>query len=99
MLSSGLNGQITPNKKAKIGIGLGVPNLMQISSVNPLGEIFETNGSIDYSETMVCAVRLPKGYLSRDLYRKSEFCIEDKKTIMLFKPIASQQFQALCSQI
>jgi len=99
LLSSGLNGQKTPNKKAKIIIGLGVPNLMHISSVTPPVEIIETKGSILHSETMLCSVSLPKGYLSRDFSGKSEIGVEGLKTIKLLKPIAMQQYLVLCDQI
>jgi len=99
LLSSRLIGQKTPNKKAKIIIGLGVPNLMHICSVTPPVEIIETKGSIDYSETMVCSISLPKGYLSKNVSGKSEIGVEGMKTIKLIKPIASQQCRALCDQI
>ena len=99
LLSSGLNGQKTPDKKAKIIIGLGVPNLMHISSVTPPGEIIETKSSINHSKTMVCSVGLSKGYLSMDYSGKSEIGVEGMKTIKLIKPIVSQQCLALCDQI
>jgi len=99
LLSSGLNGQKSPNKKAKIIIGLGVPNLMHISSVAPPVEIVETKDSIDHSETMVCSICLPNGYLSTDFSGKSEIGVEGMKTIKLLKPIAMQQRRALCDQI
>jgi len=98
LLSSGLNGQKTPNKKAKIIIGLGVPNLMHISSVTPPGEIIETKGLIN-SGIMVCSVSLPKGYLSRDFSGKSEIGVEGMRTIKLLKQIVPQQCRALCDQI
>lgn len=99
LLSSGLNGQKTPNKKAKIIIGLGVPNLMHISSITPPVEIIETKGSVDHSETIVCSVSLPYAYLFKDFSGKSEIGVEGMKTIKLLKPIAMQQCRALCDQI
>ena len=99
LFSSGLNGQKTPNKKAKIIIGLGVPNLMRINSATPPDEIIETKGSIDHSETMVCSVSLPKACLSQGFSGKSEIVIKGMKTIKLLKPIVSQQCMALCDQI
>jgi len=99
LLSSGLNGQKTPNKKAKISIGLGVPNPMHISSITPQGEIIETKGSIDHSVMMVCSVNLPKENQSKDFSGKSEIGVEGMKTIKLIKPNASQQCRALCDQI
>jgi len=99
LLSSGLNGQKTPNKKAKIIIGLGVPNMMHISSSTSPGENIETRGSIDHSATMVCSVNLPNGFVSKDFPGKSEIGVEGMKIIKLIKPITSQQCRALCDQI
>jgi hypothetical protein len=99
LVSSGLNGQKAPNKKAKIIIGLGVPNLMHISSLTLPGEIIETKGSIDHSETMLSSVSLPDCYLSTDFSGKIEIGVEGMKTIKLLKPISSQQCWELCDQI
>jgi len=98
LLSSGLNGQKTPDKKAKIIIGLGVPNLMHISSVTPPGEITEKKG-LTNSVAMVCSVSLSKGYLSTDFSGKSEIGVEGMRTIKLLKPIVPQQYRVLCDQI
>ena len=85
LLSSGLAAQKKPHKNAKILIGLGVPNLMPLNSLNPPAEIIKTKGLTDYSETLACAFSLPKN--------------EGMKAIKFIKPFGSQHCQATVCQI
>lgn len=89
LLSSGLNGQKTPNKNAKIIIGLGVPKLMHKTTINFPLEFSETKGSEPCEYSM----------FNNHLSVTSANDIVSVKTAKQPNTMVSRQLLTLCDQI